>query len=41
MDREVVVYYSAIEKKWNLAIHNNIDGPWWHYAKLSKSERGR
>ena len=29
------------EKEWNLIICHNIDGPWGHYAKRNKSERGR
>ena len=27
------------EKEGNPAIHNNMDGPWGHYAKWSKSDR--
>ena len=34
-------YYSAIKKGWNLDICNNMDGPWGHYAKGTKSDRGR
>ena len=33
-------YYSAI-KKWNLAIWDNMDRPWGHYAKRKKSDRER
>lgn len=31
-------YYSAI-KKWNLAICDNTDESWAHYAKWDKSDR--
>ena len=30
-----MVYYSTI-KEWNLAICDNMDGPWEHYAKWNK-----
>ena len=33
-------YYSAIKKR-ILAICDNIDGPWGHYAKWNKSDRER
>ena len=46
MDKEYVVYrYNGIlfshKKEENLAICNNMDGPWGHYTKWSKSDRER
>ena len=29
------------KKEWNTVICDNIDGPWWHYAKWNKVERER
>ena len=29
------------KKEWDLAIYNNMDEPWGHYAKWSKSDRER
>ena len=35
-------YYLAIKKKeWNLAICNNMDGPWGYYVKWNKSEKDK
>ena len=34
-------YYSFIKKEENPAICNNMDVPWWHYAKWNKSDRKR
>ena len=34
-------YCSAIKKKWNLAICNDMDGPRGYYANWSKSDRER
>ena len=36
-----VEYYSAVEKEWNNAICNNMDGPRDYHTKWSKSERER
>ena len=33
-----VIYYSAIKKKWNLAICD-MDGPWGHYANKSEKDK--
>ena len=33
-------YYSAI-KRWNLAICDDMDGPWGYYAKWNKSHEER
>ena len=33
-------YYTAI-KKWNLSIHDNIDGSRGYFAKWNKSDRER
>ena len=46
MDKEDVVYmYNGIlhshEKEGNLAICNNLDGSWGHYAEWDKSDRER
>ena len=46
MDREDVVHIlngilSSHSKEWNLAICENMDGPWGHYAKWNKSDRER
>lgn len=39
---EYVEDYSAMRKKeQNPAIYNNMDGPWVHNAKCSKSDRKR
>ena len=44
MDRENVIYiytlenYSDIEKG-NIAICDNMDGPWGYYAKWNKTEK--
>ena len=27
-----MAYYSAIKNEWNLAICDNMDGPWRYYA---------
>ena len=32
-------YYLAIKKRENPTIRDNIDRPWRHYAKWSKTER--
>ena len=42
MNKEDVVHIHneilfSHKKEWNLAICNNIDGPWGHYAKWNKS----
>ena len=29
------------KKEWNLAIRNNVDGIWGHYAKWNKSEKDK
>ena len=34
-------YHSAIKKGGGLAICDNMDGPWGHYAKWNKLYRGR
>ena len=31
--------FIAIKKETNLAIYNNMDGPWGHYAKWNRSDR--
>ena len=31
-----IEYYSATKMKGNLAICDNMDGPWGHYAKWNK-----
>ena len=31
-------YYSAIQKKWNLAICDSVDRPWGYYAGQNKSD---
>ena len=45
MDKEVVYINNGIlfihKKKWNPAIYNNMDRPWWCYAKWNKSDEGR
>ena len=45
MDKENVVYiYNGIlfsHKKENLAICDNMDGPWGHYAKWNKSVKDK
>ena len=46
MDKEDVVYICrgillSLEKDWNLAICNNMDGPRGYYAKWSKSDTKR
>ena len=33
-------YYSTI-KRWDIAIYDNLHGPWAYYAKWSKSDRER
>ena len=33
--------YKVIKKEWNLAICDNMDGPWGHYAKWNKSAKER
>ena len=35
------IYYSAIKKEWNNAIHSKMDGPRDYHTKWSKSERER
>ena len=34
-------YFSAIKKKGNVAVCDNMDGLWDHYAKWNKSARER
>ena len=34
-----IEYYSALKKEWDLAICENMDGVWGHYAKWNKWER--
>ena len=45
MKANVVYLHTEIlfghKKEWNLAIYNNMEWPWGHYAKWSKSERER
>ena len=45
MDKEDIVYtqWNIIQplKEGNFAFCNNMDGPWGHYAKWSKSDRER
>ena len=47
MDKEIVIYlYMTVQwnilshkKEWNIAICNNMDGPWGHYTKWNRSDR--
>ena len=41
MDYLKNIPYSAINKDWNLAIWDNMDGPWVYYAKWNKSSGER
>lgn len=34
-------YYSAIKRERNSAIVDSIDGPWGHYTKWNKSDKGK
>ena len=34
-------FYSAIKKEWDLAICDNVDGPWSYYTKWNKSDGER
>ena len=41
IDKEDVLYYSAIREEWNLAICDNMDEPRGYYAKWNKSEKDK
>ena len=34
-------YHLAIKKEWNLAVCNNVDGPWGQCARWNKSDKER
>ena len=34
-------YHSVIQKRWILAICDNMNGPWEYYAKWNKSDKER
>jgi len=44
VDKDVYRYNGILlshKKEWNLAIYDNMDGPWGHYAKWKKLEKDK